>query len=139
MKLKEQVSADLQYDEAFVSHVYPDDRGYQTIGFGRLVDRRLNGGITEHEAVYLLSHDISTAMADLDRNVPWWRSLTPGAQRALVNMAFNLGWPRLSGFKKMLAALKAGKYDLAAVEALDSKWAGQVGDRAKRIAERYRG
>jgi len=54
-------------------------------------------------------------------------------------MCFNLGWPRLSRFEKMLEALKAKDFDTAATEALDSKWADQVGDRAKRIAEVFRG
>ena len=53
-------------------------------------------------------------------------------------MAFNLGWPRLSRFKNMIEALKAGDYGRAADEALDSKWADQVGTRAERIATVYR-
>ena len=38
----------------------------------------------------------------------------------------------------VIAALKAGDYERAAVEALDSKWARQVGARADRIAALYR-
>ena len=58
-------------------------------------------------------------------------------QRALLNMCFNLGWPRLSGFKEMLLCLQAGSYARAAEEAKDSKWARQVGDRALRIAKLF--
>jgi lysozyme len=53
-------------------------------------------------------------------------------------MALNLGWPRLSAFRNMLAALQAMDYATAAREALDSKWAKQVGARAERIAALYR-
>ena len=60
------------------------------------------------------------------------------AQRALANMAFNLGVPRLSQFKNMLSALEKGDYNVAAKEALDSNWAKQVGDRANRIAKVFR-
>lgn len=60
------------------------------------------------------------------------------AQAALLNQCFNLGWPRLSTFKKMLAALQRGDYHDAAAEAEDSKWFRQVGERGKRVAALYR-
>jgi lysozyme len=51
-------------------------------------------------------------------------------------MCFNLGYPRLSNFKKFLAAIQTGNWEEASEEMLDSKWAIQVGDRAKRLAKR---
>jgi lysozyme len=42
-------------------------------------------------------------------------------------------------FKGMLEALKAGKRELAANEALDSLWARQTPERARRVAEQIRG
>jgi lysozyme len=74
----------------------------------------------------------------LDRNLPWWRDLSEARQRAVVNMCFNLGITRLLGFSKALAALKAGQYEEAARQFLDSRWATQVGQRAQRIAELVR-
>lgn len=133
------IVADLKRDEGFVPHAYLDSEGYWTIGYGRLIDKRLGGGITETEAEFLLKNDLLDTRADLDRALPWWQGLPPPWQRGLVNMAFNLGLPRLRGFKKMLAALKAGDGERAAAEALDSKWAGQVGGRARCIAALYRG
>ena len=50
-------------------------------------------------------------------------------------MASNLGKPRLSGFVKMIAAVKAGNWDNAANEALNNKWATQTGHRALEIAD----
>ncbi len=132
------ITADLKRDEGFVSHAYQDSENYWTIGYGRLIDERLGGGITDAEAEFLLEHDIAESRADLDRALPWWRALSEPSRRGLVNMCFNLGLPRLLTFKRMLAALEAGDGGLAADEALDSKWAGQVGDRAKRIAALYR-
>ena len=41
-------------------------------------------------------------------------------------------------FKRMLAAIEKGDWDTAALEALNSKWADQVGARAKEIAEMLR-
>ncbi len=132
------VLADLKRDERFVPHAYRDDRGYLTIGYGRLVDERLGGGITEDEALILLDHDLEQAVTELDRALPWWREMPSAWQRGLVNMRFNMGLTRLLTFKKMLAALHAGDGERAADEALDSIWAGQVGERAPRIAALYR-
>ncbi|KKM82461.1 hypothetical protein LCGC14_1319200, partial [marine sediment metagenome] len=52
------------------------------------------------------------------------------------NMAFNLGQHRLGEFVKMWAAIRAEDWEKAAVEMLDSTWAGQVGPRAPRLARR---
>jgi hypothetical protein len=42
-------------------------------------------------------------------------------------MCFNLDIDRLKGFVNALALMKVGRYDAAAAEMLDSKWAKQVG------------
>ncbi len=127
----EYMKSELRRDEGLRLKPYRDTVGKMTLGVGRNLD---DVGITAEEADYLLENDIGRAMADLDRNLPWWRGLSEARQRALVNMAFNLGLPRLLGFKGMLAALQAGDYAAAAREAIDSKWAKQIGARAQRIA-----
>lgn len=106
--------------------------GKLTIGVGRNLD---DVGLSADEAAYLLGNDIARVMAELDKALPWWRGLSEVRQRALANMAFNLGVPRLLGFARMLAALQAGQWDEAAKQALASKWAQQVGARSDRIAK----
>lgn len=122
---------ELVRDEGLRLKPYIDTAGKLTIGVGRNLGDR---GIAHDEALLLLDNDIRAACSDLDRNAPWWRGLSEGRQRALLNMTFNLGWPRISAFKGMLAALQSGQYLRAADEALDSAWARQVGARAARIA-----
>ena len=53
-------------------------------------------------------------------------------------MCFNMGISRLLGFRKALAAVRAHQWDTAAAEMLDSKWTGQVGARATRLAKMMR-
>ena len=55
-------------------------------------------------------------------------------QRVLLDMAFNLGVVGLLSFKRTLGVIEAGRYELAAAMMLDSKWAGQVGQRAERLS-----
>ncbi len=129
------ILADLKRDESLRLKPYKDTVGKLTIGYGRNLDDR---GISGHEAVVLLENDFLDALTETTVQFPWSRDLPVPQRRALVNMCFNLGLTRLSGFVKMLAALRTGDGKLAATEALDSKWAGQVGDRAERIATLYR-
>lgn len=125
---------DLIRDEGLKLKPYMDTEGKLTIGIGRNLD---DVGISRTEAAHLCSNDVLNAIQGLDDNFPWWRKIGDVRQRALLNMAFNLGLPRLKQFRMMLAALESGEWEAAAREALDSKWAEQVGDRAKRIARDF--
>ena len=132
---REQLFDDLVRDEGLKLEIYKCTAGKITIGVGRNIEDR---GITTSEARLLLANDVDIISDELTNNFPWWVSMPEPAQRALANMAFNLGVPRLSQFKNMLAALEKGDYNVAAKEALDSNWAKQVGDRANRIAKVFR-
>lgn len=123
--------ADLIRDEGRRSHPYRCTAGKLTIGIGHNLD---DAGLSDAAIDFIYSQDEAACAADLDRALPWWRTLSEARQRALINMRFNLGLPRLLGFKQMLAALQQGDYQTAAAQALDSQWAKQVGDRAVRIA-----
>lgn len=131
----DKLQSDLERDEGEVLHAYTDSEGYITIGVGRLIDQRRGGGISKSEARYLLNNDIQNVLGELDDAIGWWRRLNEPRQRALANMAFNLGVPGLLKFNNMLHALRAGNWSLAHDEALNSRWAGQVGERAQRIAD----
>lgn len=128
-------------DEGFVKDMNGRHMPYKcpadmlTIGYGRNLEDR---GITEDEALYLLSNDISACMGELAKNLPIYTRLNEARQTTLVNMCFNLGMPRLLTFKRFIAALNAGDYESAAREMLDSKWARQVGARANRLADMMR-
>lgn len=132
----ETLKAHLRRDEDLRLKLYRCTAGKLSIGVGRNIEDR---GISEAEAMMMLGNDIFGTLEDLDHNIPWWRALPEPVQQAIANMAFNLGWPRLAGFKRMLSALRAGNYVTAAQEALDSKWADDVGaGRAGRIADLIR-
>ena len=128
----------LKQDEGFMPHAYKDSLGYTTIGYGRLIDKQLGGGITEDEADFLLENDIMRVEDALDKEFPWWRKCPENVQRAMANMCFNLGIKKFKGFKNTLALLKAGNYQAAADNAMQSLWAKQVGDRAKRVTDLMR-
>ena len=127
MTLREQ----LLRDEGVRLMPYRDCEGLLTIGVGRCLDRV---GISMAEADMMLDHDISRATASVITRIPWAQGLDEARRGALVNFAFNMGITGLLGFRKMLAAMERGAWDEAARELLDSKYAGQVGIRAERLA-----
>ena len=129
-----QIISDLERDEGVRLKPYLDTVGKTTIGIGRNLT---DNGITAAEAKMLLQNDLFRVANELDLVAPWWREMSQVRQNALVNMAFNLGLPRLLTFKKMMLALENGNFETAWAEAMGSKWAAQVGERANRIADSF--
>jgi lysozyme len=127
-----QLKVELVRDEGLRLKPYRCTAGKLTIGVGRNLEDR---GISESEAAVLLENDIRQVEADLERRLPFFRSLTDARQRVLVNMGFNLGVPGLLKFENTLKLIEAGKYADAAAAMLDSKWAKQVGARAARLSQ----
>ena len=117
---------------------YPDSEGYLTIGYGRLIDSRIGGGISADEAELLFENDFQRVIDDLGSHLPWWRNLSDTRKAALLDACYNLGITKLLGFKKALTALEAGDYATASREFLDSRWATQVGRRARIIADQIK-
>lgn len=105
--------------------------GKLTIGVGRNLDDR---GISPDEAMYMLANDIKDARRELSASFPWFDKLDEVRQSVLIDMHVNLGLSRLQGFRNTLALIGVGKYEAAAQEMLNSKWAEQVGRRAQRLS-----
>ena len=140
-------------DEGMELKVYKDTLGIDTIGAGRnLKDRPLtvrqlqhlglsdmqdiyDNGITLYGARYILRIDVDIAERELLDAHPCVKNLNAPRQMVCVNMAFNLGMPRLKLFKNMWCAIHRKDYERAADEMLDSRWAEQVKGRATRLSD----
>ena len=139
--------------EGMVLTMYQDSLGIDTIGIGRnLKDRGITpaeleymdipnmaivytNGISEADAKYLATNDIKIVEEELCKAHPCVYKLDAARQLILMDMAFNMGVPRLCKFKNMWAAVEAGDFYPASVEMLDSRWARQVKSRATKLAE----
>tara|TARA_R110002012_G_scaffold36724_2_gene103672 strand:+ start:1199 stop:1678 length:480 start_codon:yes stop_codon:yes gene_type:complete len=139
--------------EGCVLTVYQDSLGIDTIGIGRNIEHRgitdkelsymgyydisevYTKGITEDDARHLLENDISIVERELFEAHPCVEFLSDNRIVVLLNMAFNLGIPRLNMFKKMWAEIEEEDFDTASLEMLDSRWAKQVKGRATELSE----
>jgi lysozyme len=133
-----EASKQIKLDEGCVLHAYQDSLGYLTIGYGRLIDKKKGGRISQEEAEHLLENDIDRKLAELRDRLPWFDKLDDPRKGVLLNMAFQLGIGGLMNFKNTLAEINEGNYDQAAANMLKSKWAQQTPNRAKRMAEQMR-
>lgn len=133
---KKIISKQLIRHEGMALSPYLCTAGRLTIGIGRNL---MDTGISEKEALYLLSNDINYVQQELENHLPWVSDLEEQQKMVLINMAFNLGVGGLLKFKNMLAALKKGNLDDVEMEMLDSIWAEQVGKRANELAAQMRG
>ena len=132
--------------------VYKDSLGIDTIGIGRnLEDRGITKeeldwmdipnmaivhtmGITEADAMYLAENDVQIVEEELVRAHPCVNKLDAVRQLVVMDMAFNMGVPRLCKFKNMWNAIHKENYIAAAKEMLDSRWAIQVKSRSTKLA-----
>ena len=136
--MKEELKKQLIRDEGVVEHAYQDHLGFWTIGVGRLVDKRKGGKLRPNEIEFLLENDIADRVSELSKHLPWFTKLDGARQGVLLNMSFQLGVNGLLGFKNTLKMIEIGQYVDAANGMLQSLWARQTPERAKRLSEQMR-
>jgi len=117
------------------STLYKCPAGKWTIGVGRNLE---DNPLTESEMMYLLDNDIFRTANELSDAFYWFNAMDDVRGSVIMNMAFNLGISRFSGFRKMIRCIVNDDWNGAAREMIDSKWAGQVGNRAYELADKMR-
>ena len=121
----------LQKHEGLKLFPYKCTAGKLTIGYGRNIE---DTGISEDEAAFMLDADIDQCVSDLTTKTEYFVFLNEPRKAVVVNMLFNLGWGGYSKFRNMINALNDHDYETASAEMLDSRWARQVGGRAKELS-----
>ena len=130
----------LKIDEGVKYEIYKDHLGYPTFGIGHLITEndpehgKPDGTkISEDRVNEIFETDVAKFVSEAKILFPDLDDLPDVAQQVIVNMAFNMGLPRLSKFKNFFAVVNDRDWTRAAEEMMDSRWATQVGDRAIRL------
>ena len=130
----------LKIDEGVKYEIYKDHLGYPTFGIGHLITEndpehgKPDGTeISEDRVNEIFETDVAKFVSESKILFPDLDDLPDVAQQVIVNMAFNMGRPRLSKFKNFIAGVNDRDWTRAAEEMMDSRWATQVGDRAIRL------
>lgn len=130
---------DLKREEGWRPSPYRDTEGFLTIGFGFLIDERKHVYMPRRVGELWLEIIAEKKWMDLLEREPWLVDQPEDVQRALAQMAYQMGVDGVLGFENMIAELRFGNREGAADEALDSKWARQTPERAQRVAALIRG
>lgn len=143
-------SRSVMLNEGFRPTLYKDSLGVDTVGIGfnaqdpairRFLPADVLAGkrqMDQKEAESLLKTKIlPIAIADAKSFVgeDAFSTLDPIRQGVLVDMAYQLGGPRLGEFVRFKDALTKGNYQAAANEILNSQYAKQTPQRAARNAQ----
>ena len=141
----EKLREEIEYDEGSVNEIYLDHLGLPTFGIGHLVREEdpeygweVGTPVDADRCVEAFNTDIETVLSDCKILYSDFDDLPEEAQRIIANMMFNMGRPRLSGFKGMKRGVDARDWNGAADEMVDSRWYRQVTKRADRLVERMR-
>ena len=141
----DQLRMELEYDEGCKYEIYLDHLGLATFGIGHLVtvDDPENGQevgtpVSEERVIEVFEQDVQVTIEECKKLYDCWVDLPEEVQLIIANMMFNMGRPRLSGFKKFNAAVADGDWAGAADEMIDSRWYRQVTNRAERLVQRMR-
>ena len=136
--MSDNLIAMLKRHEGVETHAYHCSENKVTIGVGRNVDKKGGLGLSDDEVNYLLQNDIDRVSVELDSEYDWFSGLDEVRQDAMIDISFNLGQTRLRAFKNALSAMSEGDWGEAADQFMDSRWSGQVGNRAKELTEMIR-
>lgn len=136
-----QLIEDLVRDEGFVAVLYDDYndaplgkgsviRGNPTIGIGWACALT---AITLERAKIICGWQVEDKAAELYRAWPWLSDMPEQVQRAVLNMAFNIGVHGEEQFKTFASLLQQRNFGAAADDLTTTPWHRQVGLRASRI------
>lgn len=132
ISLKQRAEEWIKREEGFSPTVYVCSAGVGTIGHGIT-------WITEEESAMIVSNRVKMCIEQLeDLLLEWEVSLDDFRKTIIVDMLYQLGLPKVKGFKKMWKALQDMDYDVAADEMLNSKWHIQTPVRCEQLAKRMR-
>ena len=117
-------------EEGYSEKPYRCTNGKLTIGIGY----NLDAGMPMDEAILLLKYRIGKIRLELLRRLEWFPKIGEARQAALISMAYQMGTGGLFGFKRTLGRAAVGDWENASREILESKFARQTPERAKRVA-----
>lgn len=142
----DRVLAELETDEGIRLYPYRDSLDFWTVGIGCKLP------IVEQEqkaigwnGIYPLSRTQIKELAKLrlidtirllHAKLEWLSEADNMVQDVLYNMSYQLGVFGVLKFKKTLKLLERKEYKKASLEMLDSLWAEQTPNRAKRLSEK---
>ena len=132
-------------DEGCVFKLYNDHLGLKTFGIGHLVKKNdmeynmpLDTPVSRKRINTVFAEDIMACIGDCSKWIKDFDKLPEEVQHILCNMMFNMGYTRMSKFRKLKANIEKKNWSGASEEMKSSKWYTQVTNRAERLVQRMK-
>ena len=125
----------IQKAEGYRERIYVDTVGVPTGGYGHAFHH--NSRLPQYIWDMIFNYDFNGAVdtADILMGEYGIKDLSLPRRMVLIEMAYILGYSKLSLFKHMLTALKNKDYDQAALSIINSRMAKQIPSRTDRLAK----
>lgn len=126
----------IKKNEGFRNHIYKDQLGIKTIGYGHLVTKKDNfqnkKKYTKKILLKTFKIDLLKAISDFKKNY-FYKNLPDNAQEVIIEMVFQLGIEKLLKFKKFNLNIKKKYFYLAAFEMMQSRLYEQTPKRVNKL------
>ena len=131
-------------DEGIKYELYLCSESHLTGGIGHLITesdteyygKPVGTKVPNEQVNEWFAKDIETTIKDCNLLFSQFDNLPEEIQHVLANMCFQLGRPRLSKFKNMIAAVEDCDWARMADEMENSRWFKQTTNRAQRLINR---
>jgi len=139
----EELKEDLIREEGLKYEIYRCSEGFPTAGIGHLITEwdeeyyslPIGAEVSKEQVDKWFEADLYVAMNDMEKFCEGME-VDENVKECVTQMAFQLGLPRLNGFKNFKQALKDGDIAKAQAEMKDSRWYKQTTNRAERLIEK---
>ena len=122
----------VKLSEGFRDRVYKDTLGIDTIGYGFAIkDLVLDEDISE----MILRRKLDSLIDRANKRFKFLKDLPIKAQDVIYEMCYQMEISGVSKFKKTLLYLENHEFKMASKEMLDSRWARQTPNRAKKLSD----
>ena len=121
----------IKESEGFRSKVYQCTEGHDTIGYGFAIKDLV---LSRDMCDTILETKVAELKLIVNQKIPFIEDLPEIVQEVLYEMYYQMG-NSLFKFKKTLKHLENKDYRLSAKEMLDSRWAVQTPNRAKKLSD----
>jgi lysozyme len=133
------ISEMLEVEEGLECKPYLCSEDYATVGIGWRIGSKgqslsdfENINICKAAAYAQCEFMVGGITVELSNKLEFFNELSEARQAVLISMAYQMGLSGLLKFKNMLAAIETQRWNDAAHEGLDSRWATQTPERAER-------
>ena len=133
----------IKENEGFKERIYEDSLGMPTVGYGFLLtaltadELALNGGkaepMSKDVADKILKLKLEKLTAAVFATFNWLKEKPKNIQEVVIEMAYQLGVSKVKKFVTTMHHIRTGEYEAAYQSGMNSLWAKQTPNRAKKV------